>query len=245
MNKRLVGKIVFGVGLVLLVYAFAGNYTVLPGYRNFMARGGTSEAGNSLDAAVIIGAIKTIIWLFSFQLGIIFSVMGTMLIQGLSGKQIRPFAAAGLLYLVFAGVPPVLDEPITAVFVITGTAILILLPLVIWYWARRRATLSGPAATIADLNLLAYAFFAFATWNVCGLGSVARILHPEQVQSFGTQTLINTQMTKIVIEFALAWLFVYLAQRKAWQQLPQTDTVQQAENKLLAMPFHSSRSSKA
>ncbi len=233
MNRKFVGKMILGLGLLLLVYAFAGNYVTLPGFRNFMARGGTSAAGNAVDMAVIIGAIKTITWLFSFQLGIIFTIVGTMLAQGVDLKYTRPFAVAGLLYLIFAGVPPILEEPITAVFVVTGTGILILLPLAIWYWAKHRAALSGSAATIADLNLLGYAFFAFATWNVCGLGSVARILHPEQVQAFGTQTLINTQMTKIVIELALAWLFVCLAQRKAWQQVAQADTAQMAENKAL------------
>jgi hypothetical protein len=216
MNKRFVGKVIFWLGILFLIYAFAGNYIALPGFRNFMARGGTSEAGNTVDMDVIIGAIKTITWLFSFQLGIIFTVIGTMFYQGIAAKHIRRFAVIGLFYLIFAGLPPVLEEPISAVFVVTGTGILILLPIAIWYWAQRRSTLSGSLATIADLNLLGYAFFAFATWNVCGLGSVARILHPEQVQLFGTQALINTQMTKIVIEFALAWLFICLAQRKAW-----------------------------
>jgi hypothetical protein len=207
-----------------LVYAFAGNYVALPGFQNYIARGGTSEAGNAIDMDVIIGAAKVIIWMFSFQLGIIFTVIGTMLFQGVALKHIRRLAVIGLLYLIFAGLPPVLDEPITAVFVVTGTGILILLPTAIWYWAQRRATLSGSLVAIADLNLLGYMFFAFATWNVCGLGSVARILHPEQVQSLGTQAIINTQMTKIVIEFALAWLFICLAQRKAWQQASQTVT---------------------
>lgn len=221
MSKRFVGKIIFALGILFLLYAFAGNYVTLPGFRNFMARGGTSDAGNTLDMDVIIGAIKTITWFFSFQLGIIFTVTGIMLFQGIAAKYVRRFAVVGLLYLIFAGIPPVLDEPITAVFVLIGTGILILLPTAISYWARRRAALSGSLAAIADLNLLGYMFFAFATWNVCGLGSVARILHPEQVQSLGTQAIINTQMTKIVIEFALAWLFICLAQRKAWQAVSQ------------------------
>ncbi len=224
MNKHFAGKMFFGLGLLLLAYAFAGNYVALPGFRNFMARGGTSAAGNTIDFDVIVGALKTIIWLFSFQLGIIFTIIGSMLFQGIDSKFIRTFAVVGLLYLFFAGLPPVLNEPISAVFVMSGTGILCLLPLAIWYWAKQRATLFGSPATIADLNLLGYAFFAFATWNVCGLGSVARILHPEQVQLLGTQALINTQMTKIVIEFALAWLFVCLAQRKAWQQVSQSQT---------------------
>lgn len=221
MNKRLAGKLVFGLGILFLLYAFAGNYVALPGFRNFMTRGGTSEAGNTMDMAVIIGATKVILWLFSFQLGIILTVVGAMLFQGVAAKYVRRFALVGLVYLIFAGLPPVLEEPVNAVFVVTGLGILILLPFIVWYWAQRRATLSGSWAAIADLQLLGYAFFAFATWNVCGLGSVARILHPEQVQLFGTQAMINTQMSKIVLEFALAWLFILLAQRKAWQQAAQ------------------------
>lgn len=237
MNKRRVGKIVLGLGILFLLYAFAGNYVALPGFRNFMARGGTSEAGNTMDLAVIIGAAKVITWMFSFQLGIILTVLGAMLFQGIDARNIRRFAVIGLFYLIFAGLPPVLEEPVSAVFVVTGLGILILLPLVIWYWAQRRATLSGSWATVADLQLLGYAFFAFATWNVCGLGSVARILHPEQVQLLGTQAIINTQMTKIVLEFALAWLFIYLAQRKAWQQAAQANLRLDAEPDLNEAAF--------
>ena len=112
----------------------------LPLFRNFMARGGTSAAGNTLDFDVLVGPVKAIVWFFSFQLGIIFSVTGTMLVQGIDAKIIRTFAVLGLLYLIFAGIPPVLDESITAVFVITGTGILILLPTVIWYRSQHRST---------------------------------------------------------------------------------------------------------
>jgi hypothetical protein len=75
MISRFVGKLIFGLGLLLLAYALAGNYVALPGFRNYMARGGTSAAGNTVDFDVIVGAIKTIVWLFSFQLGVTFTVI--------------------------------------------------------------------------------------------------------------------------------------------------------------------------
>ncbi|MGE0625605.1 MAG: hypothetical protein AB7I04_19725 [Pseudomonadales bacterium] len=49
-------------------------------------------------------------------------------------------------------------------------------------------------------------FFAMATWDVCGLGSTGRILHPEEVVLGRSQALLNAQTTKLMIALAIAWI---------------------------------------
>ena len=84
------------VGLAMLGYAFAGNYVALPGYLRFLARGGTSAAGNAFDLAVVIGAAKTILWMYSFQLGVLCLALWHCQREGLPRA---PFVIGGVLWL--------------------------------------------------------------------------------------------------------------------------------------------------
>jgi hypothetical protein len=54
-------------------------------------------------------------------------------------------------------------------------------------------------------------FFAMATWDVCGLGSTGRILHPDQVVLERSQLLLAAQTTKLMMAFLLAWLAMAFA----------------------------------
>jgi hypothetical protein len=56
-------------------------------------------------------------------------------------------------------------------------------------------------------------FFAFATWEACGLGGTGRMLHPEQAARPIAHNLLVTQISKLMIEFALAWWLMLLALR--------------------------------
>jgi hypothetical protein len=104
-------------GALLLVYAVLGNYVALPGYLRFLERAGRSEAGNSFDAAVLFGAAKTILWMFSFQLGVLALVAARSIREGLHTGPIVGLACVWLaawswpslpapgrwFYLVFGG----------------------------------------------------------------------------------------------------------------------------------------------
>jgi hypothetical protein len=48
-------------------------------------------------------------------------------------------------------------------------------------------------------------FFAFATWEICGLGSTGRMLHPEEALAPIPHNLLVTQSSKLMIEFVVAW----------------------------------------
>ena len=55
------------------------------------------------------------------------------------------------------------------------------------------------------LFLASLAFFAAATWEVCGLGSTGRMLHPDQAARPLAQNILVTQSSKLMFEFLFAW----------------------------------------
>jgi hypothetical protein len=55
------------------------------------------------------------------------------------------------------------------------------------------------------LFLASLAFFAAATWEVCGLGSTGRMLHPDQAAQPMAHNLLVTQSSKLMFEFLFAW----------------------------------------
>src|SRR5215831_14148430 len=92
----------YAVGVLLLVYAVLGNYVALPGYIRFLERGGHSEAGSGLDGALIVGAAKTILWMYSFQLGVVALVLARSVREGL---HTRAILAVALVWLCAWSVP--------------------------------------------------------------------------------------------------------------------------------------------
>ena len=62
-------RTLIGIALVAFAYAVLGNYVALPGYLRFLDRGGTSLVGNTLDVEVVLGAARTILRMYSFNLG--------------------------------------------------------------------------------------------------------------------------------------------------------------------------------
>jgi hypothetical protein len=66
-------------------------------------------------------------------------------------------------------------------------------------------------------------FFAFATWEVCGLGSTGRMLHPEQAAQPIPHNLLVTQSSKLMIEFVIAWWLLLLSLRQADERIGRDD----------------------
>ena len=197
-------QIWMGIGALFLLYAFVGNYTTLPGYLRFLERGGVSESGSASDSSVIVGAIKTIIWLFSFQLGIFFVFLGTLKAIRVSKRQMWLFALGFLVWLMIAGIPK-LPGPFALFFALGGLVVLLLIIAFIAFWTKkyRESRPSSPAL----FKVTGYLFFALVSWDVCGLGSMGRILHLETAFKANTEPMLITQMTKIMVEFILAWGF--------------------------------------
>lgn len=177
-------------------YALLGNYVALPGYLRFLERGGTSAAGNTADLDVVIGAARTILWMYAFNLGAMSLYLYSLI------RQRSRFLRAGLMlcvgWLVWWSIPELPKMP-AAFYVILGTAILASIVAAHVHRARVSAELA------AFLSATAVLFFAIATWDVCGLGSTGRILHPAEVVLDRSQALLNAQTTKLMIALAIAW----------------------------------------
>ncbi len=192
----MIPKILMPLGLIFLVYALLGNYIALPGYIIFLERGNTSAAGNSYDADVLWGAIKTIVWMFSFQLGIICLAVAYAIKQKLHTASIVVCCIFWLALWAW----PSLPAPGPWFYVSFGIILLISISTVILQ--EKQAT---PNKLGSTLFLLALIFFALATWEICGLGSTGRMLHPEQAANPMALNLLLTQSSKLMIELVLAW----------------------------------------
>ena len=201
-------KLLTVAGAALLLYALLGNYVALPGYLRFLERGGTSAAGDALDLAVVIGATKTIVWMFSFQLGVLCLAVAHCRRMGLPAA---PFVAVGVVWLTLWSWPS-LPAPGAWFYVSFGSLLLIVIAGVVL--SGRGAHSERVGATLRpSLRLGAYVFFAFATWEVCGLGSTGRMLHPEEAAQPIAHNLLVTQSSKLMIEFVIAWTLLLAAGR--------------------------------
>jgi len=186
----------FVAGLLLLLYAVLGNYVALPGYIRFLERGGNSQAGNAFDASVLLGATKTVLWMYSFQLGVLALVVARSIRENLYTKEI---IASAVLWLV-AWSWPSLPAPGPWFYILFGGMVMVFIV----------AAFLQPASSTTHrvsrtLFLASLAFFAAATWEVCGLGSTGRMLHPDQAARPLAHNILVTQSSKLMFEFLLAW----------------------------------------
>lgn len=206
-------RIWFAIGVALLIYAVLGNYLVLPGYRRFLEHGSPNAGRSGVDVALIWGAIQTILWLFSFHLGAFCIAMAALVARGRAAGAFRLwFAIGGLVWLALWAIPS-LPGPYTAVFATSGVAILLAIIL-----AFGRAALNAQrdgshfgAFRGGHWLVASYFFFALATWDMCGLGSVGGILQPDSAMHAANRELVSTQATKLVVELVLAWGLLAIA----------------------------------
>lgn len=191
-------SIVFIVlGTVAFAYALLGNYVALPGYLRFLARGGDPGAPRVVDVAFVVGAVKTIAWMYSFQLGALCFTLAHASARALPRGRI---AVATLAWLTLWSVP---GWPLPGAWFYAGVGGILL---VVIAAALLRGASSQPSRSHETLRAVALMFFAFATWEVCGLGSTGRMLHPVEAAAPFAHALLVTQSTKLMLELAIAWV---------------------------------------
>ena len=188
--------VLYVAGILLLVYAVLGNYVALPGYIRFLERGGRSEAGNGFDESVLLGAAKTVLWMYSFQLGVLALVIARSLREGLRTTPIVALAAVWLC----AWSWPSLPAPGPWFYIVFGA--LVLVGIVAVLSQPPSGATSGVGRT---LFLASLAFFAAASWEVCGLGSTGRMTPSDEAAWPLAQNILVTQSSKLMFEFLFAW----------------------------------------
>ena len=194
-SQSTANKVLWAAGIALLAYALVGNYVALPGYIRFLERGGTSEAGNAFDLDVFIGAARTIAWMYSFQLGVLCLAAAYALRHSLHTREL---VIGTLIWLVLWSWPT-LPAPGAWFYILFGSVLLIAIAATL-----SRTQQVGPTSRAKTLFLGALIFFAFATWEICGLGTTGRMLHPEQAAGPVPHNLLITQSSKLMIEFVIA-----------------------------------------
>jgi hypothetical protein len=186
----------YGIGALFLLYAVLGNYVALPGYLRFLEREGRSAAGNTFDAAVVFGAARTILWMYSFQLGVLALVVARSIQERLPTLPILGFALVWLA----AWSWPSLPAPGRWFYVVFGGAVLVTI-----FGVLTRPAFGATGRLSRALFLSSLAFFAAATWEVCGFGSTGRMLHPDQAARPIAHNILVTQSSKLMFEFLFAW----------------------------------------
>jgi hypothetical protein len=217
--KKRIWLILLGIGIVFLLNAIFGRYLVLPGYLSGLETGRSSveAAGQAIPLWKII---RYIVWAYSFKLGIFFFVTGILLRTSITTARFRLLVGGGILYLLLAYVP--LPGPYSLFFGIGGGLITVLLVLIFIKWSEERDFLKDPEKTSADYRLVAYFFFAMATYNLCPLMGVKTFgLYPEKMVRYGLQTEASSFASHIMIELVLGWFFIFLSYQKARRTLNQ------------------------
>ena len=197
MAKQKTGTIIFLIGAVYLIVMSGGG-----GWGWFVpSKVQISEITGVMDKVVYF------LWAFSAPIASILAGIGVLLYVQAKGSRIVLFAIGIFLVFLFAGFflrAPGLTVPhYPPLFGLIGGLILVLFLGVLWFWAKKRATLEGLAKTAAEFKLVSYVFFLLATWQLCGTFSAL----------FKRSDLRSP--IDIMIYLLLGWLFLFLGHYKA------------------------------
>ena len=114
---------------------------------------------------------------------------------------------AGVLVLlvpVIAG--GLIGDVVGPIFGAGGILIEVFLVLLLWFWAKERATLTGKLRLAADLRIAGYASFSFVAWFLCGIGAQPIFaLYPDKMIQFDTRGLAISMMYSMLAYLVIGW----------------------------------------
>lgn len=200
------------IGIVFLLNAVFGRYLVLPGYLSSL-ESGVGSIGTASQSVPVWKIIRYLAWAYSFKLGIFFVAISALVRTSIPKTRFWVLVGGGILYLLLAYVP--VPGPYPLFFGIGGGLITVLLILIFIRWSEERKHLKDPEKTAADYRLIAYFFFAMATYNLCPLLGVKTFgLYPEKMLRYGAQAEAASFASHVMIELFLGWIFIFLSYRR-------------------------------
>ncbi|UCC71941.1 MAG: hypothetical protein JSV86_16460 [Gemmatimonadota bacterium] len=196
-SKREIGIILLWVGIVyMVVMGWLASWWFAATFRD-VTLAQVAETAWALNRPLFW------LWVLSVPLGSVVAGVGILLRVGSKGSHIWSFGVGMVLVLALIQlVPTGTHRP--PVFGVVGGLILALFLLTVWFWARSRANLEGPAKTAADLRLTGYVWLIIAMWYLCGT------LAARYLSAFGE--LAQGSPVPVLLYLALGWLFLFLAQ---------------------------------
>ena len=210
--------IFLSIGIVFLLNAVFGRYLVLPGYLSGLEAGrGTIDA--AIQTVPFWKIIRYLVWAYSFKIGIFFIGIGVLLKAAIPTVRFWLLIGGGILYLLLAYVP--LPGPYPHFFGIGGGLITVLLIFIFMRWSEERNRLNDVEKNAADFRLIAYFFFAMATYNLCPLLGVKTFgLYPEKMIRYDLEAEASAFASRIMIELIMGWVFIFLSYRKRHRASP-------------------------
>ena len=199
---RKTGLIVFLIGAAYMIGmgVFAGKLGVNPALHLPL------EEMN--QTAWRLGGSLFMFWMLNGFLGPILAGVGILLYVQAKGAYIWLFGIGVFLILIIVErlLPSAHFPPL---FGVGGGLILAFFLAILWFWAKKRKMLEGPAKTAADFQLTSYVFFLITAWYLCkALGTpFMKVFEGEPPES----------PVSIIVYLVLGWLFLFLSHYKSAQ----------------------------
>ncbi len=204
MNAKKSGLIIFLIAaLYMIIMGWLASWSVTATLRDLTL----SEVGQTIWA---FDGVLFWIWALSVPLGAILAGVGILLYVEEKKSRVLLFGMGIFLTtLVIQFLPNQNHYPL--IFGVGGGLILASFLAILWFWAKKRTILEGPAKTAADFQLVSYVFFLTAMWYLCGrLGG----LFFKAFEGESTSSPLS-----IILFLVLGWLFLLLSHYKEAQAI--------------------------
>jgi len=207
MKTRRAGLVVFWIGAVYMIaMGLVGSFWARGAYRYLSLE----EVHQTIWA---VSSPLFGMWASAVPIGGILAGVGMLLYIRSKGPRIWLFGIGVFVVLLIDILSRwrILPTPghFPPVFGVGGGLIVAFFLAILWFWAKKRAGLEGPAKTAADCQLVSYVFFLMAMWYLCG-----DLAWPFQkaLADLPPRSPVST-----IAYLVLGWLFLFLSHYKSAQ----------------------------
>jgi hypothetical protein len=204
-NKR-DGRYAMGIGAIIMIASLVTG-------RFIQTEIGMYGHAVFTDLYGFYGWAGFLLFAFGFPLGLGISAIGLYRTSEKSWKHTLGAYVVVLLAILSAIVIPLLfGREQSAIFFGTGGYLMLLVLLAVtWLWGKYRARLPREARAGIDLKGVGYLYFAVATWNLCGIGTMPSFaLEPDKMNELGTREFATGQMKTVMVLLLIGWLLTAL-----------------------------------